>query len=105
MELKIGPLSVPVIFGPLKEPDTFGFYSPYPKPTININNNLEPKIKAMTLLHEVLECLTDIYGWKMSEGDIRSLECALSMMVLENVEEIRGWLHDLQDAEHFDIKI
>jgi hypothetical protein len=88
--LKIGPLNVPVLSKELEE-STFGEYHHFPEPVIKINYKLNNQARAMTLLHEVLECIDANYGLELEESTICTLEQALTMVVRDNPEKFEEW--------------
>lgn len=95
MILKVGALDVVVSFKDMGE-EVFGHYDPAPEPHIDIHKYLTTYLQAMTVLHEVLECIVDNYGLSVSESGIRVLENLLVMVVKDNPEEVQRWLCDIQ---------
>ena len=92
MKLQIGPLQVPVVYGDLTKEETWGEFQCLPHPQLTVNKDLPNDIKALTIIHEVLECITEIFGLRLTEGDIRTLEMSLADVVRRNSQEIREWL-------------
>jgi hypothetical protein len=103
MYIKVGALDVPVIRKELDE-GVWGQYNPYPVPSIWIQEGLDPKHEALTLLHEIIECIVDTYGLQVSEGAIRVLENVLGTIAMENPEAVIGWVSRLSKPK-FDEKI
>ena len=107
MNIKVGALDVPVIHKKLDE-SIWGQYNPYPTPSIWIQEGLEPKHEALTLLHEIIECIVDTYGLTISEGAIRVLENVLGSIAMENPNEVLRWVsrlskdQDLRQGEEGD---
>ena len=95
MNLHIGPLLVPVVYGDLSKEETWGEFQCLPAPQITINQDLPKDIQALTVLHEVLECVTEIFGLRLSEGDIRTLEMSLATVIKKNPKEFQRWVEDL----------
>ena len=91
MNIKVGALDVPVIHKKLDD-SIWGQYNPYPEPVIWLHEGLDPKHEALTLLHEIIECIVDTYGLQVSEGAIRVLENVLGTLVIENPEEALRWV-------------
>jgi hypothetical protein len=58
--------------------ETFGEFKYYPRPSIVVDELLEPSSAWMTLLHELLHAVSEMYGLELDEGQIRTLEVALS---------------------------
>ena len=92
MNLHVGPLQVPIVEKDMSLDETWGEFWCLPAPKIYINKDLPRDVKALTILHEVLECITEIYGLSLSEGTIRTLEMSIASVVQENPKEIREWL-------------
>jgi len=59
-------------------PDEFGWFEYYPSPRIGIDELLEPPAAWMTLLHELIHAMSDMYGLELDEGQVRTLEVGLS---------------------------
>ena len=91
MIIKVGALRVPIIHKKLDE-SIWGQYNPYPVPCIWIQEDLEDTHEALTILHEIIECIVDTYGLQVSEGAIRVLENVLGTLVIENPEEALRWV-------------
>ena len=101
MNIKVGALDVPVIHKKLDE-SIWGQYNPYPAPSIWIQEGLQPRHEALTLLHEVIECIVDTYGLQVSESAIRVFENVLGTIALENTEDVLQWLRNLNLQESTD---
>lgn len=99
MNLQIGPLNVPVVEVDLTAEETWGEFWCLPVPQIRVNQELPKDLKALTILHEVLECITEIFGLGLSESDIRTLEMSLAKIIRENPEEFREWLRMLDGGD------
>ncbi len=98
MKLQIGPLEVPVVYGDLTKEETWGEFQCLPHPQITVNKDLPNDIKALTILHEVLECITEIFGLRLTEGDIRTLEMSLATIIKKNPQEFGKWVEDLTSS-------
>ena len=105
MNISIGPLQEPVLDVDLTAEEPWGEFWCLPVPQIRVNQDLPKDLKALTILHEVLECITEIYGLGLSESDIRTLEMSLAKIVRENPEEFREWLRMLGVVAEFGEKI
>lgn len=72
-------MSIPLVFRspPDIEEDTFGTYESFPTPVITIRMGLPPAQQRLTVLHEVLHAIDDIYGLDLGERRVRVLEQAL----------------------------
>tara|TARA_R100001594_G_scaffold44878_2_gene77397 strand:- start:697 stop:1017 length:321 start_codon:yes stop_codon:yes gene_type:complete len=93
--LKIGPHTIPVVKEELED-QTFGEYINFPEPIIKIHARISPQLQAMTLLHEILECVVESYGLDLSEADIRTIENALVMVVKDNPKKFQEWSKRIQ---------
>jgi len=99
MTIRIGYSDIPVEFKDLRAEDTFGYFEFYPSPKIAVDHRLAPPYAAATVLHEVLEAASAIYGLDLSEGQVRTLETVLVALVKENPESVREWMGQLQVDE------
>ena len=100
MILKIGPLTIPVVFEDLTDQDLWGEFWPLPKPQIRVNSTLSKPVQALTILHELLECITETYGLRLNEGDIRGLEMVIASVIKENPQQMQEWMRMLtQDTK------
>tara|TARA_Y100001963_G_C6616160_1_gene369407 strand:- start:141 stop:446 length:306 start_codon:yes stop_codon:yes gene_type:complete len=99
MILQVGPITLPVVFEDLTKEDLWGEFWPLPKPQIRVNSTLSKPIQALTILHELLECITEVYGLRLSEGDIRTLEIALGSLIKQNPQQTQEWLRMLSQDE------
>jgi len=73
---------VPVVFTSLSE--SFGEFSFYPYPEIRIDTGLKAEIQTSTILHEVMEMISEIYGLNLEESQIRTLEVSLMSVFFRN---------------------
>ena len=89
--VQIGPIDVPISIALLDE-RTMGEYHHSPSPVIKINHKSSGIVKDMTIFHEVLEAITELYGLNFSERDIRTLEMSLCQFVKDNPYEVRQWV-------------
>ena len=64
----------------------YGAFIGFPKPKILIDGRFEhnPNHPVMTLLHECLEAISQLYGLELTEQDIRCLELALYGLLKDN---------------------
>jgi hypothetical protein len=58
--------------------ETFGEFKYYPRPSIVVDELLEPSSAWMTMFHELLHAVSEMYGLELDEGQIRTLEVAIS---------------------------
>jgi hypothetical protein len=57
--------------------EEFGEFRYYPTPKIVVDELLEDPAAWMTLFHELLHAVSEMYGLELDEGQIRTLEVAL----------------------------
>ena len=91
MELLFNNYRIPVVCKKLDEGD-FGQFYFFPYPEIQVNTGLEEEVKTSTILHEVIEMISDIYGLNLEESQIRTLEVSLMAVFFQNswfVERLR----------------
>ena len=100
MILQVGPISLPVVFEDLTDQDLWGEFWPMPKPQIKVNKTLDRPIQALTILHEILECITEVYGLRLSEGEIRTLEMSLAALIKQNPQQQQEWLKMILETPH-----
>lgn len=76
-------MSIPLVFRspPDIEEDVFGTYESFPTPVITIRMGLPPAQRRLTVLHEVLHAIDDIYGLDLGERRVRVLEQALGTVL------------------------
>lgn len=63
------------------EEAVFGTYEAFPTPLIRIRRGLPPVQRRLTVLHEVLHAIDDIYGLDLGERRIRVLEQGLGTLL------------------------
>tara|TARA_R100001594_G_scaffold16199_1_gene33571 strand:+ start:2151 stop:2432 length:282 start_codon:yes stop_codon:yes gene_type:complete len=80
----------------MTDEDLWGEFWCLPEPQIRVNKELPGYIKALTIFHEVLECLAEIYGLNLSESSIRTLEMSLANLINSNRKEFREWFEMLE---------
>jgi len=97
--IRIGYSDIPIEYTDLREEDTFGYFEFHPVPRIAVDHRLSPPYAAATVLHEILEATSAIYGLELSEGQVRTLETVLVGLVKENPEVVRGWMDQLTDEK------
>ena len=83
MIIKFNQYSVPVKRVELDE-EVFGQFSFFPYPEIHINQGLKKEVEASTILHEVLEMISELYGLSLYESQIRVLEVSLMGVFSQN---------------------
>ena len=94
--VRIGYVDVPIYMENLDEEELFGYFDYHPQTKIGVDAGLPGRCKAATILHEVLEAISSIYGLDLSEAQIRCLEASLAQIALEDEEAVKGWLRLLQ---------
>ena len=95
--VRIGYVDVPIYMENLDEAELFGYFDHHPTAKIAVDRGLPGRHKAGTILHEVLEAISAVYGLDLTEAQIRCLEASLAQIALEGDEEVRSWLRLLQE--------
>lgn len=62
----------------------FGEFSFFPYPSIHINRVLKEEERTSTMLHEILEMISEVNGLKLNETQIRVLEVGLLSVFSQN---------------------
>lgn len=75
-ELYVGGLRIAVERARMAQ-DEFGEFKYYPTPKIVVDELLDDPAAWMTLFHELLHAVSEMYGLELDEGQIRTLEVAL----------------------------
>jgi hypothetical protein len=82
MVLKVGAVSVPVVFTDCG--GDLGEYQSAPSCQIRVAPGLGEPHATMTLVHEVIHAIVDQYGVELGESQVRCLETALCRFVQDN---------------------
>lgn len=80
MLIKWYPFEVPVVMTNELPEDQFGEFQYYPSPRILISSGLEGSVLSSTILHEILEMVSEVHDLGIDENQIRTLEVALSQI-------------------------
>jgi len=83
MELLFNNYRIPVVCKKLEEGE-FGQFYFFPYPEIQVNTSLEEEVKTSTILHEVIEMVSSIYGLNLEESQVRTLEVSLMAVFFQN---------------------
>jgi hypothetical protein len=83
MDINWAPYKIPVVFTKMPK-DELGIFHFSPNLKIEISDQLTGSLLSSTILHEVLEMISELHGLKLSESCIRTLEVALSQIMLAN---------------------
>lgn len=69
-----------------KDGHLYGAFISFPLPMIIIDGRFEnnPNHPVMTLLHESVEAINQLYGLELTEQDVRCLELALYSLLKDN---------------------
>ena len=97
-QIRIGYVDIPIYEENLDEAELFGYFDYHPKAKIVVDAGLPGRYRAATMLHEVLEAVSAVYGLDLSEAQVRCLETALAQIALEGDEAVRGWLRLLHEG-------
>lgn len=83
MVIKYGHYRIPVCFSPIDE-GCFGEFDFFPYPQIRVNTGLKREVETSTILHELMEMISEINGLNLDESQIRTLEVGLMSVFLQN---------------------
>ena len=78
--------------------DHYGKFDPFPVPSISYGP-IRGHLLAMTLIHEFLEAVADIYDIKLKETDIRCLETSLVGVIIRSPELTDWVVRELRKSE------
>lgn len=80
--IRIGTQDVVVEFVAMGDGE-FGVFNAFPSPRISVNASLPIEVQRLTLLHEVLHAISDMYGLGLSESQVRAIEQGLGQVMSE----------------------
>lgn len=83
MQLLFNTYRIPVVVTEMPEGE-FGQFFFYPYPEIQVSKKLNQEILTSTILHEVIEMISDIYGLNLEESQVRTLEVSLMSVFAQN---------------------
>ena len=95
--IRIGYCDIPIEIKDIDDKDCFGYFEFYPKPLIAISHRLDLFYRSATVLHEILEAISAIYGLDLSEGQVRTLETVLVALAQGYPEEAGEFIRSLGD--------
>jgi len=97
-KVNIGPYDINVHKTRFEDQDTdiFGEYKAFPSPVILIDERLSPKMEYLTIVHEIIEAICDIYDLPLDECHIRVLEMSIGQIVKENPKLVEEIIHAVQ---------
>lgn len=87
--LQIGPVKVPIFEDP--DLEDYGNFCTMPDSRIKISTR-QGLCRDMTILHEVLHAISDHYGFRLSESQVRGLEQTLTQLVKDNPTIVKDWV-------------
>ena len=80
--IRIGTQDVFVLFEAMDSGD-FGRFEAWPSPTITVSTGIPIEAQRLTLLHEVLHAISELYGLGLRESQVRALEQGLGQVMTE----------------------
>lgn len=80
--VRIGTQDVVVEFVPMVDGE-FGVFHAFPSPRISVNSSLPVEVQRLTLLHELIHAISDMYGLGLSEAQVRAMEQGLGQVMSE----------------------
>ena len=81
MVIHWAPYSIPVVFTKMPK-DELGLFHFSPELKIEISDQLSGSLLSSTLLHEILEMISEMYHLKLSESSIRTLAVSYTHLTL-----------------------
>ena len=87
--IKVGPTVVPVYKDETLE-GLFGCFENYPTQRILVKCQSQQQ-QDMTVLHELLHAVSDMYGLRLSESQVRVLEQVVTQLVADNHPLVAAW--------------
>ena len=61
----------------------FGRFNAWPSPVITVSTGIPVEAQRLTLLHEVLHAISELYGLDLREQQVRALEQGLGQVMSE----------------------
>lgn len=83
MVIKWHPFEVPVVSIPMTN-EEFGEFKYHPTPTIFLSDQITGHVRSSTLLHEVIEMISEMHDLGLTESQIRTLEISLTQIMAQN---------------------
>lgn len=80
--VRIGTQDVRVQFEQMVDGE-FGSFNAFPIPVVRINAALPTEVQRLTLLHELLHAISDLYGLELRESQVRAIEQGLGQVMSE----------------------
>jgi hypothetical protein len=102
MHLLFNTYKIPVVHTEMPEGD-FGQFFFYPYPEIQVSKKLNQEILTSTILHEVIEMISDIYGLNLEESQVRTLEVSLMAVFFQNPWFVER-LHQARENRFTDLR-
>ena len=100
MRFKLGTWSIPVVVDKGASEDVFGYYDDCPTPRVVVTKaGAVGRNFPLTVLHELLHAVSDVYGLGLSEAKVRGLEQGLGSMILSNPKGFRSLIDKLVKSE------
>ena len=80
--VRIGTQDVEINFVAMEDGE-FGDFEAFPKPVIRVNIGVPTESQRMTLLHELLHAISELYGLGLRESQVRTIEQGLGQVMAE----------------------
>ena len=81
-EVFVGLTEIPIRYREMDE--SSGLWNGLSDPVITVNDKMPVLQQNMTILHEVLHAISEMYNLEWSERDVRTVEQALAALVHDN---------------------
>ena len=80
--VRIGQQDVVIEFVAMGDGE-FGEFKAFPSPRVMVNASLPIEVQRLTLLHELLHAVSDLYGLNLTETQVRCIEQGLGQVMSE----------------------
>jgi len=80
--IRIGTQDVVVEFVGMDNGE-FGTFNAWPSPVIRVATGIPVEAQRLTLLHEILHAISELYGLDLRESQVRALEQGLGQVMTE----------------------
>jgi len=97
LKLRVGSVIVDVVTAKFGDESQFGEAELHPSAVIKIDDRVvRSREQALTLIHELLHIISELYGLGLTEQQVLILEQALTAVAIDNQKECREWLLAVQ---------
>jgi hypothetical protein len=80
--VRIGTQDVVIEFASIADGE-FGEFHAFPSPRVIVNSSVPIEVQRLTLLHELLHAISELYGLGLTESQVRCMEQGLGQVMSE----------------------